>query len=231
MGDDGRNAGASLGTQDHDFLWSQGSGAAEASSDVELLQRVWRNEKAAPEILPYEKLLVDRIREQILLMEDTLPTFAGETSDELKLSMYRMDIDRTMFLLRAYLRIRLLKIEQFAMHILRTEELWERLSEQEQDYAQRYIDTLQKHMEQSVLSKLPFGYQSMLRQATSSEEDDMIPEPQLDTFVFCRSKGPVGSLQLDDKGDEVVDLMADDLYILRYRPVRRLLETDRIELV
>ena len=37
----------------------------------------------------------------------------------------------------------------------------------------RYIDTLQKHMEQSVLSKLPFGYQSMLRQATSSEEDDM----------------------------------------------------------
>eukprot|EP00250_Pteridium_aquilinum_P002321 c12518_g1_i1 orf=215-910(-) len=231
MGDDGRAAGTSQGIQDPEFLWSQGVGAAEANSDVEILQRVWRNEKAAPEVLPYENLLVERIREQILLMEDTLSAFTGEASDELTLSMYRMDIDRTMFLLRAYLRIRLLKIEQFAMHILRTEELWERLSQQEQDYAQRYIDILQKHMEQSVLSKLPFGYQSMLRQATSSEEDDMISEPSLDTFVFCKSKGPIGSLQLDDKGDESVDLLADDLYILRYRPVRRLLETDRIELV
>lgn len=228
MGDDGR---AGTPPQDPDFPWSQGTGDAEAKSDVEILRRVWRNEKAAPEVLPYESLLVERVREQILLLEDTLSTSTGEASDELTLSMYRMDIDRAMFLLRAYLRIRLLKIEQFAMHILRTEELWERLSLQEQDYAQRYIDILQKHMEQSVLSKLPFGYQSMLRQATSSEEDDMIPEPQLDTFVFCRSKGPLGPLQLDDRGDEAVDLLADDLYILRYRPVRRLLETNRIELV
>lgn len=224
MGDAGPS-----GTQD-DFFWTQGS-AADAISDVQLLRRAWRNEKAAPEILAHEKLLVDRVREQILLMEDTLSTFGGEVSDELMVSMYRMDVDRTTYLLRAYLRIRLLKLEMFAMHILRTEELWDRLSEQEQEYAQRYIDSLQKHMENSVLNKLPFGYQSMLRQASSSEEDDMIPEPQLDTFVFCRSKGPIGSFQLDDKGDESVDLMGDDLYILRYRPVKGLLETDRIELV
>ncbi|KAH6557444.1 hypothetical protein KP509_1Z114700 [Ceratopteris richardii] len=226
------NGGDGLfGSAEADYGWTQGSRAAEASSDVEILRRVWRNEKAAPEILPYEILLIQRIREQILLMEDTLSTFAGTSSDELTLSMYRMDIDRTTFLLRAYLRVRLQKIEQFAMHILRTEELWERLSQQEQDYVQRYIDILQKHMEQSVLSKLPFGYQSMLRQAMSSEEDDMIPEPALDTFVFCKSKGSIPSLQLDEKGDETVDLLSDDLYILRYRPIRRLLETDRIELV
>ncbi|MCO5591751.1 hypothetical protein L7F22_045743 [Adiantum nelumboides] len=231
MGEERRAAGSSFGTQDADWEWSQDRRAALASSDVEILRRVWRNEKAAPEILPYDHLLLQRIREQIHLMEDTLSAFIGAASDELTVSMYRMDIDRTMFLLRAYLRIRLLKIEQFAMHILRTEELWERLSQQEQDYAQRYIDILQKHMEQTVLSKLPFGYQSMLRQATSSEEDDMIPEPILDSFVFCKSKEPIDALQLDDRGEEAVDLLADDLYILRYRPVKRLLETDRIELV
>eukprot|EP00249_Psilotum_nudum_P011420 c23163_g1_i1 orf=240-929(+) len=218
-----------LGTQE-DLFWTQDADA-DSSSDLELLKRVWRNEKAAPEMLAYEANLVQRVREQIALMEDTLSVFSGNASDELMASMYRMDVDRTMFLLRAYLRVRLLKIEKFAMHILRTQELWERLSEQEQDYAQRFTDTLQKHLEQSVLSKLPFGYQSMLRQAGSSEEDDMIPEPQLDTFVFCRSKGDIGSLQLDDKGDETVDLLADDLYILRYRPIQKLLEADRIELV
>lgn len=35
----------------------------------------------------------------------------------------------------------------------------------------------------------------------------------------------------DCRGDETVDLMPDDLYILRYRPVKGLLESDRIELV
>lgn len=37
-------------------------------TDYEVLRRVWTNEKAAPEILPYEQELVDRIQEQISLM-------------------------------------------------------------------------------------------------------------------------------------------------------------------
>ena len=53
----------------------------------------------------YSILLTSR-----LLQEDTLSSFSGDASDELQLSMYRMDIDRTMFLLRAYLRIRILKV-------------------------------------------------------------------------------------------------------------------------
>lgn len=32
---------------------------------------------------------------------------------------------------------------------------------------------MEKHLEQSVLSRLPYGYQSILKQSISSEEDDM----------------------------------------------------------
>ncbi|VVB15343.1 unnamed protein product [Arabis nemorensis] len=39
-----------------------------STSDVELLKRAWRNEKAAPEILQYEAALVDRAKEQIELV-------------------------------------------------------------------------------------------------------------------------------------------------------------------
>ena len=39
-----------------------------ATTDVELLKRAWRNEKAAPEILQYQTALVQRSREQIQLM-------------------------------------------------------------------------------------------------------------------------------------------------------------------
>lgn len=38
------------------------------TTDVELLKRAWRNEKAAPEILQFQSGLVQRAREQIQLM-------------------------------------------------------------------------------------------------------------------------------------------------------------------
>lgn len=42
------------------------------TTDVELLKRAWRNEKAAPEILPFQASLVQRSREQIQLLVFTL---------------------------------------------------------------------------------------------------------------------------------------------------------------
>lgn len=167
-------------------------------NDVEVLKRVWRNEKSAPEILAYEALLVERVQEQIALMEENFAAYA-ESLDDMMLSIFEMDVNRLMFLLRAYLRIRLSKIEKFALHIMRTVDLWDRLSPQEQEYAQKFVDVLSKHMHDSVLGKLEKAYDSMMKQAASSEENDMIVEPNLDTYVFCRSKTAVGSFQLDDK--------------------------------
>lgn len=46
-----------------------------STTDVELLKRAWRNEKAAPEILQHETALVQRSREQIQLMVCTFHIF------------------------------------------------------------------------------------------------------------------------------------------------------------
>lgn len=43
-----------------------------STSDVELLKRAWRNEKAAPEILQYEGALVQRVKGQIELVVNCL---------------------------------------------------------------------------------------------------------------------------------------------------------------
>ncbi|EFJ33149.1 hypothetical protein SELMODRAFT_84583 [Selaginella moellendorffii] len=211
--------------------WTDPSIASSAEvSDAGLLQRAWRNEKLSPELLPFQGELVERVKEQILLEEENLAAFVEESCDELTVSLYRMDLDRTLFMLRSYLRARLLKIEKFALHILTVPEIWERLSSQEQDYAQRFADTLQAHFDSSVLSKLPEGYKSMLKQANSSNENDMIVEPPLDSFVFCKCRRPISAFQLDDKGESIVDMENGDLYIFNYKPIKRLLETDRIEL-
>ncbi|KAI3864258.1 hypothetical protein MKW98_027095 [Papaver atlanticum] len=199
-------------------------------TEVELLKRAWRNEKASPEILQFQEDVVRNARVQIQNMEDTMEAYAGNGQDALTVSLYQMDLDRTEFLLRSYLRTRLRKIEKYMIHISKTE-LWNRLSKPEQEFAKRCNENMENHLKQSVLSRLPFGYQDFLKQSISSEEDDMVPEPQLDTFVFCKSKGSVGSFQLDAVGDEVVDLIADDLYVLRYKSIKPLVETGQIDLV
>lgn len=200
------------------------------TSDVELLKKAWRNEKAAPEILQFQASLVQRSREQIQLMEETIEDFTRSGLDPLIVSVYQMDLDRTQYLLRSYLRIRLQKIEQDMIHISKTD-LWNRLSEQEQKFAKRAYENMKKYLDESILSKLPVGYQSNLKQSSASEEDDMVPEPNLDTFVFCKSESSIGSIPLDDSGDEIVDLVAGDLYVLRYKSIKPFIENGQIDLV
>lgn len=211
--------------------------------DVEHLKRVWRREKAAPEIFQFEFALIGRIREQIELMEGTVDEFVEGGTDPLTVSLYQMDLDRTQFLLRSYLRIRLQKIEKHMFHILKTDELFNRLSKEEKVFAQRSCDDLKMHLEDSVLSRLPDNYQSILKQSIISEEIDMVPKPQLDMFVVCKTKYYLGHIQLEDGDDGNVDdrgnqrpleepfeMEPNVLYFVRYKPIKKLVEEGKIDL-
>ncbi|CAJ2630436.1 unnamed protein product [Trifolium pratense] len=206
-----------------------------STTDVELLKRAWRNEKAAPEILRFESDLITRVREQIELMEETVEEKLTVGTDPLSVSLYQMDLDRTLFLLRSYLRIRILKIEKYMFHIRKTEELWNRLSKDEKFFTERCTDDLKKHLEESVLSKLPENYQSYERQSVISEEDDMVPEPRLDTFVLCRSKEYLTGIQLEDgpvdDRSKLFEMEPDVLYFICYKSIKSLVESGKIDLL
>ncbi|PWA57257.1 DNA replication protein [Artemisia annua] len=203
-----------------------------STTDADLLKRSWRNEKAAPEILKFEGSLVQRSREQIQLMEETVEELMQNGEDPLTVSLYQMDIDRTTFLLRSYLRTRLQKIEKFMFHIQKTADLWARLSKQEQKFARRSIEDMKQHFEQSVLSKLPERYNSHSKQSVISEEDDMAAEPKLDSFVICRTRKFLGALPVDDSGEEnPLDMYAGDIYALRYKSIKPLIESGQLDLV
>eukprot|EP00897_Mesotaenium_endlicherianum_P008016 jgi/Mesen1/7242/ME000373S06304 len=189
-------------------------------TDVDLMKRAWRNEKAAPEILEYEEEL-----------EDNIADMSTETTQVLELQMYTMDVNRARFLARSYLKARLAKIDRDALFIFSNNDAFGKLSQAEQEYLKKNLDLIEKHMKQSVLSRMPEGYDSLLQQSDTSDTHDMIPEPNLDTYVFCRTKAPMESFQLDDTGDETVDWQADELYIFRYRPIKELLQAHRLELV
>nr|GLL48471.1 DNA replication complex GINS protein SLD5-like [Ipomoea trifida] len=69
-------------------------------------------------------------------------------------------------------------------------------------------EDVQTHFEESVLSKLPPGFKSHLKQSSLSEEDDT-----------GRSKRFLGAFLLDDSGEDPVSIEADELYALPYRPL------------
>ncbi|XVF28190.1 hypothetical protein REPUB_Repub15cG0007600 [Reevesia pubescens] len=191
-----------------------------STTDVELLKRAWRNEKAAPEILPFQDGLVKRAKEQIQLMEETVDDFAESGHDPLIASLYQMDLDRAQFLLRSYLRVRLQKIEKLMFYIWEKDTYRNRLSMEEEKFTERCIRDIGNHLEETVLSKLPDNYQSVLKQSIISEEDDMgnsnnllqlshfyvnasvfcacaLPEPQLDAFVVAKCQRATRPLYLD----------------------------------
>lgn len=55
--------------------------------------------------------------------------------------------------------------------------------------------------------------------------------PNLDSFVFCRVKRDIGTVQVDLDGDDTADFMKDDLVAVRYEPIRELLRNGDVELV
>ncbi|CAH8299429.1 unnamed protein product [Eruca vesicaria subsp. sativa] len=203
-----------------------------STSDVELLKRAWRNEKAAPEILPYEGDLVERAKGQIELVEGNIEDYVENGMDPLVVSLYQMDLDRTQFLLRSYLRVRLLKIEKFMFHTLKSEEAESRLSEQEKVFATKCVADLAKHFEESVLIKLRESYRSVLKQSLISEEDDMVPEPHLDTFVVSRSNSHV-TLNLYEEGEshQIVEMYRGDVYFIRYKVAKGAIESGKVDLI
>ncbi|KAI8561856.1 hypothetical protein RHMOL_Rhmol04G0374400 [Rhododendron molle] len=197
---------------------------------------VMNNDDLGPSMLVYLKWKHIKWR---CLREGNVEDFVARGSDPLIVSLNQMDMDRTLYLLRSYLRTRLQKIEKYMFHIHKNTELWNRLSEQEQKFAQRCIEDLEDHFDKSVLSKLPDRYKSSVKQSVISEEDDMVPEPQLDTYLICRTKGSLGALQLDDRQsiiffggvEDPVDLDPGDLYAVRYKSIKPLVYSGQIELV
>ncbi|XP_068328047.1 DNA replication complex GINS protein SLD5-like [Pyrus communis] len=203
-------------------------------TDVELLKRAWRQEKAAPEVLQFESALIRRIIEQIQLMEETVEEFTESGIDPLTVSLYQMDLDRTQFLLRSYYRIRLQKIEKYMFHIRDNAESLDMVS------SCRCCADLQTHLEKSILLQLPSTYQSVFRQS-SEKETDMVPRHQMDTFVVCKTKYYLGHIQLEDDGesdssasqrplDEPFEMEPNVLYFVRYKAVKKFVEEGEIDL-
>jgi GINS complex subunit 4 len=134
--------------------------------------------------------------------------------------------------MRAYYRTRLRKIETYAVHCLKEPDVLERLSDLEQRYASDYANIVEEHFS-SVLGQMPEGYESMVQQII--EEDgafDMVPEPNMDAHVFLRARERRMNLMLDpDDPENTTDLKKDEIAMIRYRFIKKLMEDEAVDLI
>jgi hypothetical protein len=135
--------------------------------------------------------------------------------------LHELQIDRIRFLLASYLRARLLKIEKYAEYITNNDDMLEHLSEREQVFAKQYSELEQSHLQTMFLNGLP--------DQLKSADQNTTPEPDTNTFVFCKVRENIGRFQLSE--DDIVNLNAGDTYVLEYEPIIPFIERGQIDLI
>ena len=209
-------------------------------TDVSRLKRAYVNEKCAPEILPFEGDLMRRVTESVDAQESTVAASraaAGEggassATDDLTAHVHHAELNRIRFLMRAYYRARLRKIETHAVYCLKEPDVAARLSDLERAFASDYANIVEEHFS-NVLGQMPDGYESRVQQLV--EEDgavDMGPAPDANAHVFCRVREDRGDVMLDpDDPENTMDLERDDILMIRYRLIKKLLEEEAVDLM
>ncbi|KAI8078268.1 uncharacterized protein B0P05DRAFT_470691 [Gilbertella persicaria] len=192
---------------------------------AEELTTAWLNERNAPEVLPYERTLVEFLIETIerqAIMED----MENHVENKFESMVYQTEIERIKYVVKSYLRCRLFKIEKFTLHLLRQPNLRDILSHQEIIYARRYQELIESHYHHTFLHQLPRTQQ---KQDEVIQDMSMVVEPNLDAPVFCRVLSNIGHVEIG-QSDSVLFEMGD-IYILRYSDVQHYLKENKIKLI
>lgn len=147
-----------------------------------------------------------------------------------------LEIERVKYLMKAYLRCRLDKIQTYARWLVtvpagggggggikqKDGSVIDRLSVPEQDYLKSYVRIVEQHYYKSCFEMLPV----QLHQVAN----DAVVPPDMDAPVFVHVKhDDIGSIQLGD--NQELALEKGSIYLLPYRHIVQLLKQDQLNLL
>ncbi|GIL74505.1 hypothetical protein Vretimale_2204 [Volvox reticuliferus] len=204
--------------------------------DFELLTNAVRNERNTQDILEYKHDLVERVHQRLEDQTARVESWkeASRTNrfpeEEVDMSVpilcCTLNINRFRFLLKAYWRARLQKVERFATLILDNQELQRNCSPKELNHCLQYFVAVGKCLKEVVLARLPDEFQTLVQESQLTETRDMIPMPRLDRCVFVKLLKDAGHVAVDSEGQQLVDMKAGDIYIIQYHHIQRLIQQD-----
>ena len=225
------------------------------ADDLEELRLAFTNERFAPELLMHRDDLIKRVRqavdEQARTPSPSTPAVCHthsrlhgsavaalvsqqdriaelEASDSLSRMIYETEVERVCFLLRSYLRTRIVKIQSQALYLARDEEAQGRLSEPEAAFAAQYAALYQRHVDREAwalgdTSRLP----EALKQITSIST--IAAPPNLESHVFCVATRDCPAFAIDGTA-EMIELLRGQVALLPYAPLRPLIDEGSVVL-
>uniref|UniRef100_A0A7S4F9L8 DNA replication complex GINS protein SLD5 n=1 Tax=Chrysotila carterae TaxID=13221 RepID=A0A7S4F9L8_CHRCT len=195
------------------------------------LQKAWLNEKFAPELLQHKEELVESALGAVQEQAAIIAELEGEKAS-LKRALYEMELERIQFVIREYLRIRLFKIQKYALHISKDEDLQSRLTEPERNLHSGYVELYKSHVERSVWAILEGSAElpKQIKEVDMTNNNPLMTAPKLESHVFCKALVDCQPFTLGDTA-EVVQILKDDIHLLPYAPVRQLVDEGSIQLI
>ncbi|EGD79776.1 hypothetical protein PTSG_10761 [Salpingoeca rosetta] len=193
---------------------------------IATLKQGWINEKLAPVLLPYEHNAVQTaIYEMNEQDEASRAQTFEDTDDKFIFELYQLELERIRFIVSSYLRIRLVKIERYAHHLVSSPEHMATLSPREQEYVNDYVKLLDDHFTQSFLKDIPEGVRP-------DREGQRVTTPNVSAYVFCRFAADVGQINAgDDLIPSNIDTHEGDIYLLRFETIQNLVESGQVHLI
>jgi len=211
----------------------------DASSDEEVttaeiivrLTKAWEAEKLAPELLvPFEDE-INAIRGELVSMEGNLRTL--EPTD-MRLSIHRMEVKRLRYIIASYLRLRILKIQEYAWYYanqLQTHRGPRKslpFMNDEILFLRDYVNNLDGFLLDVVLKNMPMHFQSFGKEIRLQ----LRKPPNLKRFVFFRSHMTCEINFLDGNNEnETIEIEEGGQYIMPYISLRRYINHGEVTLL
>lgn len=239
----------------------------EELSTKEVLQRLhdaWINEKFAPDLLEHQIEVVQCLLEQITHIEEKITAEKLQNGNNPKnkfaASVYKMEIARIRFVISAYLRIRLEKIQRFIFHQLEQEEkvnedgsegngqLYSKMTEEELTFAKSYRSNISEVFKKLALDYMPGAFKDFAPIASANDSlnisslasrsrklDPPVPQPNLNSTVFVKAIENINGVSIEDEAgrgrDEDYDMRAGSIHVMNYKSVAHLIRTGRVKLM
>lgn len=163
--------------------------------EIERLVRRHRNEKHAPEVLPFDQDVVETMSELLHFVDKSLKEdrASGEQGPTHPSWYFRSnETERLTYLLSDYLRIRLRKLFKYPQYYLDLERQ-NFLSSSERVALREYWDLKSAYLENRLLCGLPESWRKLDQ---VDDLRDMIRSPCLQSHIYARIHADLGQLQL-----------------------------------
>lgn len=216
----------------------------EDEDSVSELFRMWRNERASPELQENPEDLIREVLELIEFQSMKLSKHQESLSEAAKGNfafldcLYQMDLERVKFVLKSFLRCRLGKIEKGWAEFwpnwssqARSDYLQSKLTSFEREYLQSFASNLVSSLQESVLDRIPDKMASLDDEEMQWNGARPVASNQPDSHVICKVKRDLGDVVLDPITRATAPLQSNDIFVLQYSVIKQFLDTGDVELI